>query len=234
MQPLLVSTQQCKLLETTPIVYGKYCPVNSVASLHSYPHHCRAMCLQADNCAAYNYNISDSSCTRLKAPCPLAQSDPVMMYGILITRTPEECWEWILFTRGDPRDERMVPEEEDLVRTVARTTNGGTNYFGYHHDTWDACFIATSTTTERINGPPCQRLRIAEGCTASWAPYTAGDPLPAQLVIGGKNANGDIAYVASLYNKCGYYIRGPVHGIVPFGNSGVVQAAAKMKLLVMV
>ena len=230
----LLSAQECQLLENTPLVSGIYCPENIEAAFNSLPHLCRAMCLQTPNCAAYNYNTSDNTCTRLTAPCPQPQSDPVMKFGALIARKPQECCEWIPFIRGGPRVERMVAVDENPTRTVARTTSGGANYFGYYFEPNDACYIATSATNgERIDGHPCQLLRITEGCAVLWEPYTAGDRLPAKVVIGGNTADGDNVYVASMYNKCGYYPHGATHGSVPHGEGGV-QTARNMKLLVLI
>ena len=228
------ATQPCQLIEITPVLSGKYCPVKGGTYFNLPLHYCRAMCMQARNCAAYNYNISDNTCSSLAATCPQPQSNPVMEFGMLTVRTPRECCHWIPFTRGAPRDERMVAEEQNPGRTVARTTNHGANYFGYHHDGNDACYIATSSTNgEKIDGYPCQRLRVAEGCTVFWAPYIAGDPLPAKAVIGGKNADDDNVYVASMYGKCGYYPHGATYGSVPHGEGGV-QTARSMKLLVLI
>ena len=187
MQFILVSTQQCQLLDSTSMLSGKYCPVNGVKSVNALPRHCRAICLQTQSCAAYNYNITDNTCTRLTATCPLAKSNPVMEFGKLIAKKNPDCHQWIPFTRGDPRDERMVSPDDSQHRTVARTVSAGAEHFGYYHEPQDACYVATSSNTSaKMTGYPCQRLRIAEGCTAFWAPYAAGNPLPSNAFIGGK------------------------------------------------
>ena len=193
----------------------------------------RPMCLQTVNCAAYSYNTSDSTCVRFITPCPLAKNDPVMELGILRARTHLECCEWIPFTCGEPQDDRNVVGGK-TGRTVARTTEGEVNYFGYYHTAPDACYIVTSATrVERINGSPCERLRITEGCTVLWAPYTVGDPIPANSIIGGENTDGDDVYIVSFNEKAGYYPRGAAHGAVPHGEIEV-HPSTQMELLILI
>ena len=172
------------MLESTQTFYGQYCPRNIEATFNSLPHHCVSMCLQAPNCAAYNYNTTDSTCTSLTTPCPLLQGDVIMEFGVLTTKSSQDCCEWIPFTPVDPTNERMVAHEINPDRTIARTKIGDANYFGYQIATSGVCYVATNT--ERIVRHRCQRLRIAEGCTVFWAPYTVGDHLPAKVVIVGK------------------------------------------------
>ena len=233
LQSFTSSVHQCQLLESTVVVSGKYCPVKSGAVIHCHLHHCRAMCLQTGKCAAYNYNNSDNTCIRLIAPCPVAESNAVMEFGILTARTHPECFEWIPVTGSNLHNDRMIAGGHS-DRIVARTTDGGANYFGYYHVAHGACFIATSTTNaERINGSPCERLHISESCTVFWAPYTAGDPLPANIVIGGKEADGVNVYIARFNGKSGHYTRGATHGYVPHGDVEV-QTSTQMELLVLV
>ena len=107
-----------------------------------------------------------------------------MEFGVLTTKSSQDCCEWIPFTPVDPTNERMVAHEINPDRKIARTKIGDANYFGYQIATRGVCYVATNT--ERIVRHRCQRLRIAEGCTVFWAPYTVGDHLPAKVVIVGK------------------------------------------------
>ena len=160
MHSFLVSVQQCQFLGNTQMVPGKYCPGNIGEALYSLTQHCLAMCLQYRNCAAYNYNTSEGTCTRLATPCPLAYSNPVMVFGRLRVRTysSPECCEWIPFTPGDRMNERLVAEGT-IWRAVARTMEGGANYFGYYHERDDVCYVVTSAIEATIiNGYPCERL----------------------------------------------------------------------------
>ena len=235
MRSFLVSAQQCQFLEHTQMVSGKYCPGNIGEALYSLTQHCLAMCLQSRNCAAYNYNTSEGTCTRLATPCPLAYSNPVMVFSRLSVRTSSspECCEWIPFTLGDGMNERLVAEGT-IRRAVARTMEGGANYFGYYHERNDVCYIVTSAIEATIiNGYPCERLHMAEGCTASWTDYTAGDPLPAKVIIGGKNTNGDNVYIAKITWKIGYYAQGTANAFVPYFGKDV-QTSAQMKLLILI
>ena len=233
-------TQSCKLLDDTFVVPGQFCPVKGVVA-HSWQRHlCKAMCIQSPGCGAYNYNASDGTCTGLATPCAVLYGNVLMEFGSLdvgLVRggSTQDCCEWITFTAGDPRDERMVTTEVPY-RIVARMNINGVYFFGYHHEMHDLCYIAHDTVQlTNHQGPTCERLRIADGCIAAWTPYTAGETLPNNVVIGGENTNGENIYVAIINNlrgssMSGYYIEGNSHAIAPF--AGVITSTT-MKLLVL-
>ena len=234
MQSLTTPAQPCQFLERTVFLSGKYCPVSSLAILSSHLCYCRAACLRAENCVAYNYNKSDTTCNRLAVPCHLAQSNPVMEFGVLIPQQTQNCCQWLAFSHGDPLDERMVMTSENPTRAVARTTQNGADYIGFYNGRHDACFVATSATqVTKLQDNSCQRLRIAEGCTVFWVPYIAGDRLPDKLVTGGTNANGDNVYVAkSDKATTGSYVKGATDALFPKSNLNMWRAT-KMELLIL-
>ena len=144
---MISSAQTCQLLENTAIAAGKYCPASSPATLSLHDvHHYRATCFHAENCEAYNYNTSDTLCARLTAPCPLAQSNPSMEFGVFIPRKTQSCFVWLAFARGDRLDEQMVITSGNPTRAVAQATNNDAHYFGFYHERQDGCFIATNAS----------------------------------------------------------------------------------------
>ena len=103
----------------------------------------------------------------------------------------------------------------------------------------DHCFGGLGETEySTVHGYQCERLRVHEGCTIFWVPYTAGGPLPSQDVFEGSMANGDVAYVvkygaihnAAVGSTYGYYIEGATHVI----SSHVGEPQMSVTMMVMV
>ena len=102
----------------------------------------------------------------------------------------------------------------------------------------DHCFVGLGETEcSTVHGYQCERLRVDEGCTIFWAPYTAGRPLPFQVVIRGSMANGDVPYVVKydaihngvVVSTSGYYIEGATHVIGSHG--GEPQMSVTMMVM---
>ena len=205
-------TQSCQLLDNTLVVSGQFCPVKGVVAYIWQRHLCKALCIQSPSCGAYNYNTSDGTCTRLATPCAVLYGNVLMEFGALdvgLIRggSTQDCCEWIIFTAGDPRDERMVTTEASH-RIVARIKKDGRYYFGYHNEMHDRCYTTNGNDQLTNRHDTCERLRIVDGCIARWTPYTTGEPLPSNVVIGGENTNGKNIYVTIFNNLGGSSISG--------------------------
>ena len=200
-------------------------------------HQCRYICLQSTTFKAYNYNVTEGTCTRFASLCPQAYSDSTMEC-VVFRKTPiNQCYEWVPYNPGDPLDERMIATDSPSY-IVARLHVSGNNVV-YFSTITDACWgklEGTQYSTQQ--GYLCERLRVVEDCTIFWVPYTAGASLPSPAVIGGVMANGDVAnvvkfdciYRGTVKSLFGYYTEGATHAISSYG--GTTRLSATMMMMI--
>ena len=66
---------------------GRYCPMEGAALSYDLTiHHCKYLCLQSTNCAAFNHDTADNNCTFLRNPFPLAHGAPGMEYFVFTAK----------------------------------------------------------------------------------------------------------------------------------------------------
>ena len=144
------------------------------------------------------------------------------MEFVAFRETPEnQCYEWVLYSPGDPLGERMIATDSPWC-IVSRLQVNGNDVVSYFVTDKDHCWgTFEETEYSTLKGYRCERLRVVEGCTIFWVPYKAGEPLPSRAVIGGAMANGDVPYVVKfdcIYDDevksiSGYYIEGATDAI---------------------
>ena len=216
-----LTAQTCELYRLSMPYKGRYCPSDGLVTPLPVPHLCRSMCLESPTCMAYNYNFTDKTCARLTSPCPEAFDDPVMEFVVFTQKPYKQCYGWVPYTVGDALDERMVSETS---RIICRMVRSGSDVVCYWHPSERKCFAYLSSPFHSGQGYACQRMRIMEGCTIYWFPYTARDPIPPRSVTAGKMANGDTVYVTKfdyLYNGQpknfpGHYVEGAADTVAEF------------------
>ena len=234
-----VKAENCEMYSLSMPYNGRYCTGVGTVTRKLLPHQCRFMCLQSAICKAYNYNTTSETCTRFTSPCPQAIGDPVMEFVVFRETFAKQCYEWVPYSPGDTLDERMISTDTSVI-IVARLEVDGNHlvcYFFYD----SACYCSLGPTQySNTQGYPCDRLRVVEGCTVFWVPYTAGEPIPTQAVIGGSMANGDVAYVikfghlhtdGQVWDIAGYYVEGTPQAISPF--HGVHYSTNVMMMVVL-
>ena len=212
-------TENCEMYSLSMPYDGMYCTGVGTVTLKLLPHLCLYICLQSALCKAYNYNATSETCTHFTSPCPQAYGDPVMEFMVFRDTAAKQCYDWVPYSSGDPLDERMISTDTSSI-IVARLEVDGNHlvcYFFYDY----ACYCSLGPTQySNTQGYPCARLRVVDGCTIFWVPYTAGEPIPSQAVIGGSMANGDVAYVikfvhfhtdGQVWSIAGYYVDGAPH-----------------------
>ena len=235
---LNVTANKCRWHSLAMPYEGMYCIGEGTVTHKLLPYQCQYICLQSATCKAYNYNITEGTCTRFTSPCPQAFSDPVMEFVILREMPGNQCYEWVPYSPGAPLDERMIATDSPWC-IVARLRVSGNDVISCFVRGLDHCYGAfgeTEYNTEQ--GHQCEGLRVVEGCTIFWVPYTAGGPLPSQAVIGGSMANGDVPYVVKydvIHNGAvesiiGNYIEGATHIIGTY--RGEPQMSVNMMLMV--
>ena len=176
-----------------------------------------------------------STVTTLLSSCTFSTATE---FVILREMPANQCYEWVPYSPGDPLDERMIATDSPWC-IVARLQVSGNDVISYFVRGMDHCYGAledTEYSTE--HGYQCERLRVVEGCTIFWVPYTAGGPLPSQAVIGGSMANGEVPYVVkydvihngAVDNIIGNYIEGGTHIIGTYG--GEPQMSVTMMVMV--
>ena len=235
---LNVTANRCRWYRLAMPYEGMYCIGEGTVTHKLLPHHCQSMCLQSATCKAYNYNVTEGTCTQFSSPCPQAFSDPVMEFVVFRTTPVNRCYEWVPYSRGEPLDERMIATDNPRF-IVARLQVNNNDVVSHFTVGVDHCFGGLGDTEySTVLGYQCERLRVDEGCTIFWVPYTAGGHLPSQAVIGGSMANGDVPYVVkydAIYNgvvdsTSGYYIEGATHVIGSHG--GEPQMSVTMMVMV--
>ena len=216
-----VAVNRCEFYNLTMPYKGIYCTGDGTVTLKLLPHECRYMCPQSPICRAFNYNVTEETCTRFTSPCPQAFSDPVMEFVVFRETPVNQCYEWVMYSPGDQLGEQMIATDIPWC-VVSRLQVNGNDVVSYFVTDSDHCwgtFGETEYSTQQ--GYRCERLRVVEGCTIFWVPYTVGEPLPSRAVIEGVMANGDVPYVVKfdcIHNGkvesiSGYYIEGATHAI---------------------
>ena len=203
---------------------GPYCATGDTALRNMGFNQCMYVCLQSVNCAAFNHNATEDECTLLGKPCPLAQQDPDMAYSSFSETPVQKCSQWIPYTSGEAIDDRMIASQINRVM-VGRIKYRDNFIIGFEYIPHGKCYTYMNATVDNHissgSSAQCERLRIADDCTAFWIPYTAGDRLPARAVTGGHMASGDVAYVVKFdivyggeaLTISGYYTEGAQYAI---------------------
>ena len=111
---------------------------------------------------------------------------------------------------------------------MARLQVNGNDVVSYFVISADACYgTLVHTEYNSHQGHQCERLRVVEGCTIFWVPYTAGRPLQPNAAIGGFLANDVVPYVVkfdiihkgAMKSISGHYIKGDPHAISGFAGT---------------
>ena len=173
-----ITAQTCELYSLSMPYNGRYCPGDGTVILRSVPHLCRSVCLQSPTCMAYNYNVSGRTCTRLRFPCPETFEHPVMEFVVFTQKPYKQCYTWVTYNVGDALDERMVSQ---VGRIICRIVRSGNDVVFHWHSWYKLCFAYLSSPFNSDQGYTCQRLRIMEGCTVYWFPYTVRDSYHPEL-----------------------------------------------------
>ena len=237
---LNVTANRCVSHSLTMSYQGRYCIGKGTVTHNLLPHQCRYLCLQSSR-KAYNYNITEGTCTQFTSPCPQAYTHPVMEFVVFRETPVNQCYEWVPYSPDDPLDERMITIDSSWC-IVSRLQISGSNVVGYFHTRYSTCYSNLEGDDHDYSskhGYLCDRLRIREGCTIFWVPYKAGEPLPLQAVIGSVMANGDVAYVVKFECVCngevvsisGYHTEGATHAIG--GYYGTRYSTAMMMMIVL-
>ena len=212
------------MYESYKIPGGRNCPTEGAVLPNDLTvHQCKYLCIQSANCVAFNHNTAHNKCTFLDKPCPLANGVPGMEYFVFTAKPSHQCFQWLPYTPGDALDDRMI-EIQIGALMVSRIKYNGNYIIGYQYIPQQQCFTYTTVDNQIVSSSssaPCERLRIADDCTAFWVSYMAGDALPAREVTGGRMASGEVGYVVKfdiLYNSetvtiSGYYTEGASHAI---------------------
>ena len=226
-----VLTNRCEWYSLTLQYGGRYCIGEGTVTRKLLHHQCRYLCLQSLTCRAYNYNVTEGTCTRFAVPCPQAISDPNMEFVVLRVTPVHKCYEWVPYSIGDPLDERMIATDIPAY-IVSRLLVGGNDAVCYMSTNNGKCYASLGGTEYSSDLYLCQRLRVMESCTIFWVPFTAGGSIPSKAVIGGVMANGDVPYVVKFGNPksiSGYYTKGAPHAI---SVSGVTRYSTTMMMMV--
>ena len=234
-----LAVEHCKAFSVSNPYSGRYCPGDGMVTLHILPHQCGYVCITSPTCKAYNYNSTEGSCTRFTSPCLQAIPHNMMAFAVFTEKTKDQCYEWVPYGSGDAVDPRMISADTEGYRIICRMQRDGDDIVGYFsRNNQHVCFGSWESSEFNNNqGYPCQRLRITEGCTVFWVPYTVGHPINPRSVTGGHMANGDVVYVTKFdYNLppvislAGHYVEDADHTVATAG--GVARTSSSMMMLI--
>ena len=158
-----------------------------------------------------------------------------MEYAVFTEKTVDQCYEWVPFSPGDATDQRMIFTEVTIF-VIARMQIDGNDILGRFPVNGGICYAHRGTTEVKSSGGeyPCQRLRIMEGCTIFWVPYTARDLIPLRAVVVGHMSDGNTVYVTKFkYNSIslpGHYEEGAAHTVTTFSYG--FRTSATMEMMV--
>ena len=181
-----VAVRRCELYNLWKPHGGRCCTGEGTVTRKLLHHQCLYICLQSTTCKAYNYNITEETCTRFASVCPQAYSDPTMEC-VVFRKTPiNQCYEWVPCNSRDPIDERMIATDcpSYIVARLHVSGNDVVCYFSTISDAWWGNLEGTEYSTRQ--GYQCERLHAVKGCTIYWVPYTAGGTLPSHWMCHGK------------------------------------------------
>ena len=233
-----LAVEHCKVFSVSNPYSGRYCPGDGMVTLHMLPRQCGYACLASPTCKAFNYNSTEGSCTRFTSPCLQAIPHTMMKFAVFTEKTKDQCYEWVPYGSGDAVDPRMISADTEGYRIICRMQRDGDDRVGYFFPGQSICYGSWESSEFNSNqGYPSQRLRIMEGCTVSWVPYTAEHPINPRSVIGGHMANGAVVYVTKFdYNLppvislAGHYVEGADHTIGTA--AGVARISSSMMMLI--
>ena len=231
----IITAKTCEFYSSSMPYTGRYCPGDGTTIIIPASYLCQSACVQSPTCMAYNYNATDKTCTRLTSPCPEAFTNPVMEFRVFTQKAYKQCYEWVPYSVGDALDERMVTRPSRIICRMARS---GNDIVCYWHASERKCFGYLSSSFHSGQGYACQRLRIVEGCTIYWFPYTARDPIPPRAVTAGQMKNGDTVYVTYfdyVYNNNpthfpGHYVEGAADTVAEY--AGAPRRSTTMRMMV--
>ena len=156
----------------------------------------------------------------------------------IIFQFSDQCYKWVPYISEDVIDARMI-STDDPSRIICRMQRAGNDIVCQYNTIYSVCFANLGNSPFGSDGGyPCQRLLIMEGCTVSWVPYIARDPIHRRAVIAGHMANGDTVYVTMfdynrppLFSLAGHYVEGAA---ITIGRLGVAtQNSTTMMMLIM-
>ena len=202
---------------------GRYCSGYGSDTRHMLPRQCTHLCLQSANCKAYNYNSTDGKCTRFKSPCPQVSIDSVMKFVVFREKPADQCLKWEPYNLGDIINARMIFTDHPKL-LICRMQREGSDVVGYFHTIYKTCYASLGNGIySNTHSYSFQRLRIMEGCTIAWMPYTARDPVHPGAVGAGHMGTGDVVYVTKFdccsqsgISIAGHYVEGADYTIGAF------------------
>ena len=194
----------CKIVSTTGPYQGLYCGNYYIRNTSRISRQqCTTECMRSKDCYVLSYNNVHEYCLIGDHPCSKVLDSNEFEMQIIKVDKVEECVRWT----DDQSAFQPGRVEYGSQLAVIRIAEVGAFLPGKWKQTRST---AQTATTEAIHSERWQVLLIAEGCTASWLPYDpSSEPLPINVVLGGRFDDGTPLYVAKgLYGRnyqSGYY-----------------------------
>ena len=206
--------QQCRDATFQKPRQGQRCVTASkkYTTVANIPEHiCTHMCMQRPNCSVINYNHAHHYCQLTSEECDHIVEDAEFMVTAMnfpkcssITESPCLRWEP---AGADTGSLRVRCSSGDYVGRLVFPTDILVGQYYYDVGVWRNGNRYRSTTGAEV-------LQLYPHCSSSWEPYTPGDPIPSNAVLGGYL--GDPCSVTPIIDgtvmssnrgkkRCGYY-----------------------------
>ena len=194
----------CGNVITKKQIDGYYCPADSkTVQLSNISRHlCTHYCVSVMQCPVFSYHETTGMCMAQREICVVMVQGAGKVFSsiILYGSTKQECITWLPHGGNVPNHERLV-------------VMGSGNYMArLRHNNEILPGKVTSTkvkTVTLVNGPTningnldqsgVEYFVVSDTCCVIWVHYVAGNPMPSRAVVGGRKANGEPLFVASLW-----------------------------------
>ena len=174
-------------------------------------HICTHMCMQHPNCSVINYNHAHHYCQLTSEECDHIEEDAEFMVTAMnfpkcTSTTESPCLRWEP-AGADVTTFRVRCSSGEYVGRLVFPTDILVGWYYNSVAVWRNGASHWSTTGAEV-------LQLYPNCSSSWEPYTPGDPIPTNAVLGGYL--GDPCSVTPIIDgtvmssntggkRCGYY-----------------------------
>ena len=191
---------------------------------------CRHICAKSGDCSITNYNTVDNLCLISNDTCLFLQKDTDYQMNYISIRKRDSCIEWVSnfnFARAIPViSETCNQYGSERPCYVGRHVSSSHILPGKYHrrnlyaeNLWTV-FNGPMGVTEAM-----EILDVQPDCQVTWMPFTAGDPVPFNAVVGGYMEGGDsmlyviraeVEHFGNMFTVFGYYFPEAERGYVEY------------------
>ena len=203
---VVCSKDNCTNPITKKVVVGYYCPADArTVQFANVPLHlCTHYCVSEFRCSMLSYYVNKGLCLVHNEICMEMVKDTQLIFSsiMLYGRQKQECISWLPFQGNIPDGKRFLRMYEGNHMAIRLHYNDEILPGRLALDRYKVKTVSLVNGPIRINQDPDAAVEFAvvsDTCSMVWVPYIAGHPIPQRAVVGGRNRNGGLLFVASLW-----------------------------------